>query len=124
MSDQTDYVIQTDIAFGGLERIDLPAMVAACRHTWFNQSLCRVNDCVVRLGIFEGEFPFHKHDLEDEVFVVLDGYLLMDVEDRTVELGKHQAMLVPHGVTHRPRSPERSVVLMIEGATVNPTGDA
>jgi len=124
MSDQTDYVIRTDIAFGGLERIDLPAMVEACEHDWFNQSLCRVNDCVVRLGIFEGEFPFHKHDREDEVFVVLDGSLMMDVEGGTVELGPHQAMLVPHGVTHRPRSPARSVVLMIEGATVNPTGDA
>jgi mannose-6-phosphate isomerase-like protein (cupin superfamily) len=123
MSDKADYVIQTDVAFGGLERIDLPAMVEACEHDWFNQSLCRVNDCVVRLGIFEGEFPFHKHDREDEVFVVLDGRLLMDFEDETVELGMHQAFLVPHGVRHRPRSPERSVVLMIEGATVNPTGD-
>jgi len=124
MSESANYEILTDIAFGGLERIDLPGLVEACEHEWFNQSLCKVNDSVVRLGIFEGEFHFHKHDEEDEVFLVLEGSLLMDFEDRTVELNQHQAILVPRGVVHRPRSPERSVVLMIEGDTVDPRGDA
>jgi len=124
MDKATRYVIQMDVAYGGLERMDLPALVEACEHRWFNQTLCRVNDSVVRLGIFEGEFHFHKHDGEDEAFVVLDGRLLMDFEDRTVELERHQAILVPRGVVHRPRSPERTVVLMVEGDTVVPTGDA
>jgi len=124
MSESTDYEILTNIAFGGLERIDLAALVEACKHDWFNQSLCCVNDSVVRLGIFKGEFHLHRHEREDEFFLVLDGKLLIDFESETVELTRHQAILVPHGVIHRTRSPERSVVLMIEGATVNPIGDA
>lgn len=123
MSETTNYEIRTDIRFEGLETVDLPALVDACTDDWFNQSLCRVNDSVVRLGIFKGEFHFHKHDREDEFFLVLDGTFLVDFEDRTVELTRHQGILVPHGVAHRTRSPERSVVLMIEGDTVVPTGD-
>jgi mannose-6-phosphate isomerase-like protein (cupin superfamily) len=124
MSDPTTYEIRTRIAFGGLERIDFPALVEACKYDWFNQSLCRVNGSVVRLGVFKGEFHFHKHDREDEFFLVLDGKLLIDFEDETVQLARHQGLLVPRGVVHRTRSPERSVALMIEGDTVVPTGDA
>jgi mannose-6-phosphate isomerase-like protein (cupin superfamily) len=123
MGEPHDYEIRMDIPYEPLEAIDLPTLVDGCRHDWFNQSLGRVNDSVVRLGIFEGEFHFHKHDREDEFFLVLSGRLLIDLEDRTVELTEHQGMLVPRGVVHRTRSPERSVVLMIEGATVAPTGD-
>ncbi len=123
MGESREYEIRTDIPFAPLETIDVPALIDACRHDWFNQSLGRVNDSVVRLGIFQGEFHFHKHDREDEFFLVLDGKLLIDFEDRTVELTQHQGLLVPCGVVHRTRSPERSVVLMIEGATVVPTGD-
>ena len=87
---------------------------------WWNQSLCRVNDCVARLGVFEGEFHWHKHDLEDEVFFVMEGRLLLDLEDRVVELEPHQGICVPRGVLHRTRAPQRTVVLMIEAATVTP----
>jgi mannose-6-phosphate isomerase-like protein (cupin superfamily) len=91
---------------------------------WFNQTLTRVNDCVVRLGILEGEYHWHKHDAEDEFFLVLDGELLIDVEGRdTVALGRHLGFTVPRGVVHRTRAPARTVVLMVEAATVTPTGD-
>jgi mannose-6-phosphate isomerase-like protein (cupin superfamily) len=120
----TEYEIRTDVRFGGLETIDLPGLVEACEHEWFNQSLCRVNRSVVRLGVLQGEFHFHKHDREDEFFLVLDGTLLVDFEDGTVELTRHQGLLVPRGVVHRTRSPTRCVALMIEGDTVVPTGDA
>ena len=123
MNDPAKYEIHTDIRFDGLETMDLPKLVADCQHDWFNQSLCRVNESVVRLGIFKGEFHFHKHDREDEFFLVLEGELQIDLEEKTVELTRHQGILVPHGVTHRTRSAERSVVLMIEGDTVKPTGD-
>jgi len=123
VNDPTEYEIQTDIRFDGLETMDLPKLVANCQHDWFNQSLCRVNESVVRLGIFKGEFHFHKHDREDEFFLVLDGKLQIDIGEKTVELTRHQGILLPRGVTHRTRSPERSVVLMIEGDTVRPTGD-
>lgn len=118
-----DYDIHTDVKYGPLERIDVGALAAACTEPWWNQSLCRVNDCVLRLGVFHGEFHWHKHDLEDEVFYVVEGTLYLDLEDKVVELHPQQTFLVPRGVVHRTRAPKRTVVLMIEAATVTPTGD-
>jgi len=117
------YSIHTDVKFGPLERFDVGALADGCGESWWNQSLCRVNDCVLRLGVFEGEFHWHKHDEEDEVFYVLEGELLLDLEGRTVALAPRQGFLVPRGVVHRTRAPQRTVVLMIEAATVVPTGD-
>ncbi len=91
---------------------------------WFNQTLARVDDAVVRLGIFEGDFHFHKHDDQDELFLVLEGRLLLDIEgEGAVTLETHQGIVVPRGVVHRPRSPGRSVVLMVERQGIVPTGD-
>jgi mannose-6-phosphate isomerase-like protein (cupin superfamily) len=118
-----DYNIMTDVKFGPLEVFDAGRMAQEGKDPWWNQSLCTVNDCVTRLGVFEGEFHWHKHDLEDEVFFVLEGRLFLDLEDRTVELEPHQGMMVPRGVLHRTRAPQRTVVLMIEAGTVKPTGD-
>ena len=118
-----NYDIHTDIKFGPLELVDVGAAAGACPEKWWNQTLCRVNDCVMRVGVFEGEFHWHKHDREDEFFYVIEGKLLLDLEGRTVELAPKQGMLVPRGVMHRTRAPKRTVVLMIEAATVVPTGD-
>jgi mannose-6-phosphate isomerase-like protein (cupin superfamily) len=118
----TPYAIHTDVKFGPLELIDV-ARFQREHEPWFNQTLTRVNDCVVRLGILHGEFHWHKHDKEDEFFYVVEGRLLIDLEGRTVELTPQQGFTVPTGVVHRTRAPERTVVLMIEGATVTPTGD-
>src|SRR5262249_45099214 len=117
------YSINTNVRFGPLELIDVAALQAACKEKWFNQTLCCVNDCVVRLGIVHGEFHWHKHDHEDEFFYVVAGRFLIDLEGRTVELAPPQGFTVPRGVLHRTRAPERTVILMIEGAGVTPTGD-
>ncbi|WP_437311999.1 cupin domain-containing protein [Sorangium sp. So ce388] len=117
------YVTRMDNKYGALTPIDIPAEVAA-HEPWFNQTLTRVNDALVRLGIFRGEYHWHKHDAEDECFVVLEGELSLDVDGRgTVTLGKHMGYTVPRGVVHRTRAAEKTVVLMIEAATVTPTGD-
>ena len=123
MAAETAYSINTDVRFGPLELIDVAALQAACKEKWFNQTLCRVNDCVVRLGVVHGEFHWHKHDHEDEFFYVVAGRFLIDLEGRTVELTPQQGFTVPRGVLHRTRAPERTVILMIEGAGVAPTGD-
>ncbi|MCH7676588.1 cupin domain-containing protein [candidate division KSB1 bacterium] len=123
MNSKTTYNINLDTKFGTSQLIDIPGVVAACKEKWFNQTLCQVNDSVVRLGILEGEFHWHKHDKEDEFFLVLEGKLLIDLEGETVELGPQQAYTVPHGVLHCTRAPEKTVVLMIEKNTVEPTGD-
>ena len=117
------YDIHTDIKFKPLELVDVKQLSDHAPSKWWNQSLCIVNDSVVRVGVFEGEFHWHKHDREDEFFYVTEGKLLLDLEGRTVELTPGQGLLVPRGVMHRTRAPSRTVVLMIEAATVVPTGD-
>ena len=118
------YDIHSDVKFAPLQVIEAGQLVDACKVPWWNQSLCRVNDCVARIGVFDGEFHWHKHDREDELFFVLEGTLLLDIEGQpTAELAPRQGMVVPRGVMHRTRAPHRTVVLMVEAATVVPTGD-
>ena len=117
------YDIHLDVKFDPLTLIDVDAEAAAVE-PWFNQTLTQVNDSVVRLGVIEGDFHWHKHDLEDEFFLVLDGRLLIDIEGAgTVTLNRHQAYTVPRGVVHRTRAPIRTSILMVEPAGVAPTGD-
>jgi mannose-6-phosphate isomerase-like protein (cupin superfamily) len=119
----TAYAIHEDVKFAPLEVIEAGRLADECREPWWNQSLCRVNDAVARVGVFLGEFHWHKHDREDELFFVLEGELLLDLEGKTVALGPRQGMVVPRGVLHRTRAEVRTVVLMVEAATVVPTGD-
>ena len=123
MGDQEPYSMHLDARYAALELIDIQELVEASTDPWYNQTLCQVNDCVVRLGVVQGEFHWHKHDNEDEFFYVVEGSFVIDLEDRTVELTPRQGFTVPKGVMHRPRAPERTVILMIEGAGVAPTGD-
>jgi mannose-6-phosphate isomerase-like protein (cupin superfamily) len=116
------YAINLDVKFGPLQLIDTPELISAVTDQWFNQSLCQVNDCVVRLGVMQGEFHWHKHDAEDEFFFVLDGEFIIDLEGQTVTLKQHQGYMVPRGVVHRTHAPQRAAILMIEKSTVQPTG--
>jgi mannose-6-phosphate isomerase-like protein (cupin superfamily) len=117
------YDIHLDVKFDPLTHIDLDSEAAAVE-PWFNQTLTQVNDSVVRLGVIEGDFHWHRHDVEDEFFLVLDGTLLIDIEGAdTVTLERHQAYTVPRGVVHRTRAPVRTTILMVEPAGVVPTGD-
>jgi len=119
----TTYTIHTDVKYSPLELFDVGALQRETKERWFNQTLCEVNDCVVRLGVLQGEFHWHKHDDQDEFFYVVEGRFCIDLEGRTVELAPQQGFTVPKGVVHRTRAPQRSVVLMIEGKGVVPTGD-
>lgn len=119
----TSYSITTDIRFAPLERMDVLALADAVTEPWHNQTLCTVNDAVVRLGVVQGEFHWHKHDGEDEFFYVVDGKLIMELDGRSVELAAGQGITVPKGVMHRPVAPQRTIMLMIEQNGVQPIGD-
>ena len=123
MQPQEPYSIHLDTLFAPLALVDLQPLVNAATDPWYNQTLCRVNDCVVRLGVVQGEFHWHKHDEEDEFFYVVEGQFIIDLEGRSVELAPRQGFTVPKGIMHRPRAPRKTVILMIEGAGVKPTGD-
>jgi mannose-6-phosphate isomerase-like protein (cupin superfamily) len=124
MSNVKDFPYDTrlDILHAPLELIDEKKLTDA-HVPWFNQTLCQVNASVVRVGVIQGEYHWHKHDNEDEFFYVVDGRLIIDLEGRTVELEPRQGFVVPKAVLHRTRSPERTVILMVENAGIVPTGD-
>jgi mannose-6-phosphate isomerase-like protein (cupin superfamily) len=123
MENKLDYNINLEIGFDHLEKIDVNEIVENTKLKWSNQTLTQVNESVVRLGIVEGEFHWHKHDNDDEFFFVLEGQLLIDLEGRTIELNPNQGVTISKGVMHRPRAPKRTVMLMVETSAIRPTGD-
>ncbi len=125
MADASAYPYEThlNVLCAPLEPIDVQALADATTHPWWNQTLTKVNDSVVRMGVIRGEYHWHKHDEEDEFFYVVEGRLIVDLEGRSVELSPRQGLTVPRGVLHRTRAPERTIILMVEGAGVVPTGD-
>jgi len=116
------YNTRLDILHEPLELIDVAALVDACTDQWYNQTLCKVDESVVRLGVVQGEYHWHKHDNEDEFFYVVSGQLLIDLEDRVIDLTPGKAVVIAKGVMHRPRAPQRTVILMVERAGIVPTG--
>src|SRR5215203_6115624 len=122
MNKKYNYNQRMDIKFGHQELIDVPKIIEECTDKWFNQTLTKVNDSVVRIGIVEGEYHWHKHDNDDEFFFVLEGQLLIDLEDRTIELNPNEGVTITKGVMHRPRAPKKTVMLMVETNSIVPTG--
>ena len=117
------YATHLDIRYPALEVVDVQKIADAVTDRWYNQTLCKVNDSVVRLGVMQGEYHWHKHDDLDEFFYVVEGTFLIDLEGRTVELSPRQGFVVPKGAVHRTRAPKKAIILMVEGAGIVPTGD-
>ena len=125
MSDAQPYPYETrlNIYYQPLEIVEEKKLADECTFRWYNQTLCQVNSSVVRLGVFNGEYHWHKHNEDDEFFYVLEGELLIDLEDRTVNLSPRQGFVVHKGVAHRTQARVRTVVLMVENAGIVPTGN-
>jgi mannose-6-phosphate isomerase-like protein (cupin superfamily) len=117
------YATHLDVKFAPLSIVDVPRLIAECKDRWYNQTLCEVNDSVIRLGVLQGEYHWHKHDRDDEFFFVLEGRFYIDLEERVVELKPLEGFVVPRGVVHRTRAPQRCVILMAETRAIVPTGD-
>lgn len=117
------YETRLNIFYQPLEIVDEKKLADECQFCWYNQTLCQVNGSVVRLGVFQGEYHWHKHDEDDEFFYVIEGQLLVDLEGRTVSLEPRRGFVVPKGVLHRTRAPQRTVVLMVENLGIIPTGN-
>ena len=122
MDKKYDYKQQMDIKFKHQEVIDIPKVVEECQEKWFNQTLTKVNGSVVRIGIVEGEYHWHNHENDDEFFFVLSGKLFIDLEDKTIELNPNQGTTISKRVMHRPRAPEKVVMLMVETDSIDPIG--
>jgi quercetin dioxygenase-like cupin family protein len=116
------YETRLNLLHGPLEVIDINVPDAQ-NYKWFNQTLCKVNDSVVRVGIIEGEYHWHKHDNDDEFFYTVEGQLLIDLENKTIELNPGQGFVIPRGIVHRTRALRRTIILMVENAGIIPTGN-
>ncbi len=123
MKNKYEYNQIMDVKFQHQELIDISIIVDACKDKWFNQTLTRINDSVARIGIVEGEYHWHTHEDEDEFFFVLSGRLLIDLKGQTIELNPHQGVTISKGTAHRPRAPEKTVMLMVETAEIDPIGN-
>jgi mannose-6-phosphate isomerase-like protein (cupin superfamily) len=125
------YATHLNVLFPSLETVALDPLIAAVRDDWYNQTLVQVNESVVRLGVMQGEYHWHEHSDDDEFFFVLEGSFLIDLEPhadgitpgRVVTLGPREGFVVPKGVRHRTRAPERAVILMVETTAIVPTGN-
>lgn len=117
------YITQLNILHQPLEVINEKKLADECPHKWWNQTLCQVNDSVVRMAVVQGEYHWHKHDNDDEFFYVIEGQLLIDIEGRTIVLDPRQGTVVPRGIMHRTRAPQRTVILMVETKDIIPTGN-
>lgn len=123
MAKEHEYNQQMDIKFKHQEIIDISKIVDRCDDKWFNQTLTKINDSVARIGIVEGDYHWHTHEDDDEFFFVLSGKLYIDLEDKTIELNPNQGVTISKGVQHRPRAPHKTVMLMVETASIDPIGN-
>lgn len=125
MSETEPYPYETrmNIYYQPLEIVEEKKLADQCEFKWYNQTLCQVNESVVRLGVFDGEYHWHKHDQDDEFFYVVEGLLLIDLQEKTVALSPRQGFVVPKRVVHRTRATQRTVVLMVENKGIIPTGN-
>jgi mannose-6-phosphate isomerase-like protein (cupin superfamily) len=122
MTKKFNYNQRMDIKYGHQELIDVNKVVEECSDKWFNQTLSKVNNSVVRIGIVEGEYHWHKHDDDDEFFFVLSGKLFIDLEDKTLELNPNEGATISKGVMHKTRASQKTVMLMVETDTIDPIG--
>jgi mannose-6-phosphate isomerase-like protein (cupin superfamily) len=123
-ADLSRYAIYYEPLFRSLQAIDVQDLIDAVTEPWHNQTLIQVGDVLVRLGVMQGEYHWHKHDEQDEFFYLLQGEFHIELEGRdAVALKPNQAFSVPAGMLHRPVVPVRSAVIMIEKAGIVATGD-
>lgn len=106
-----------------MKPIDLQDKLSLFDQTWTPKIIAALNGQEVKLAKLEGEFVWHAHADEDELFLVLDGALTMRFRDHEVELGPGQMLVVPRGVEHQPYAPEGASVLLFEPASTAHTGE-
>ena len=90
---------------------------------WSPKIVGELNGQHVKLAKFSGEFVWHKHDNEDEMFFVVEGTLIIEFRDKTVTLTKNEFVIVPKGVEHKPIAKNEVLVMLFEPATTLNTGD-
>src|SRR5262249_4823652 len=106
-----------------LRRVDVAESFTRFQERWSPKIVGQLNGQLVKLVRFQGEFVWHKHDAEDEMFLVIDGEFRMELRDRNIDLKTGQFVIVPRGVEHRPVAERECQVMLFEPASTLNTGD-
>lgn len=106
-----------------LDKVNLAAKLASFDDVYVPKIVAELNGQYVKVVKFEGEYPWHAHEHEDELFMVLRGSIEIRLRERCVTLGEGEFLVVPRGVEHSPNAPERAEVLLFEPASTRSTGD-
>lgn len=107
-----------------MNKIALAEKFALFSEYWSPKIVGELNGQSIKLAKFKGEFVWHKHDNEDELFFVVSGVLTIEFRDKTVTLNKDEFIIVPKGVEHKPFAEDEVLVMLFEPATTLNTGDA
>ena len=106
-----------------IEKVNIAEKFGRFTEHWSPKIVGEVNDSYVKLVKFQGEFVWHKHDDEDEMFFVVKGEIVIRLRDGDVRLGEGEFIVIPRGVEHKPFAEEEAHVLLFEPKTVLNTGD-
>jgi len=107
-----------------MEKVNLAEKLALFNDYYNPRIVGELNNQHVKLVKLKGEFIWHRHDVEDELFLVIKGTLTMEFRDRTVEIHEGEFIIVPHGIEHKPSAAKEVHILLFEPATTLNTGDA
>ena len=106
-----------------IEKVNLSEKFALFAEHWSPKIVGEVNDSLVKLVKFRGDFVWHRHETEDEMFFVVKGSITIRLRDGDVRLGEGEFVIIPRGVEHKPYAEEEAHVLLFEPKTVLNTGD-
>ena len=106
-----------------MEKVNIHQKLSLFTDYWSPRIVGALNGQYVKLVKFKGEFVWHKHDDEDELFYVLKGSFKMEYRDRTVEINENEFIIVPRGTEHRPVAQEEVSVMLFEPSSTLNTGD-
>jgi mannose-6-phosphate isomerase-like protein (cupin superfamily) len=106
-----------------MEKVNLAEKFRLFDEYWSPRIVGEINDSYVKLAKFKGEFIWHKHEVEDELFLVVKGNLLIRLRDRAIHLNAGDFIIIPHGVEHLPIADEEAHILLLEPKTTLNTGN-
>ena len=106
-----------------MDKVNMSEKFKLFQEYWSPKIVGEVNDCYLKLVKFKGEFVWHHHDVEDEMFMVIKGRFVMKLKEKDIQLEEGEFIVIPHGVEHMPVADEEVEVLLIEPKTTLNTGN-